>query len=234
MEITCARCHQAVLDNTCYCPNCGLPQLVYSAEGLSGPGQAERGAEPVRDAGTVDWKTAVRAAAIFALPAGLLSSARSPLSVFGLVWMAGAATWAVSLYMRAQRPAWITIGAGARIGLVTGLLGAWLAFGASGGELFVERFVLHQAAELDESYKTLVLGKFEEGAQQSLAGMSPADAAQLKAQLSQIEAMIASPEGKGGILAVGLAMNSLLLLSFSVAGGALGARFLGRMRQPEI
>ena len=51
---------------------------------------------------------------------------------------------------------WITIGAGARIGLVTGLLAAWLAFSVSGSALFVERFVLHQAAQIDSEWKTRV------------------------------------------------------------------------------
>ena len=67
----------------------------------------------------------------------------------GLFWMAAAAAWAVAIYVRGQRPAWITVGAGARIGLVTGLLAAWLAFSISGATLFVDRFVLQRLLEPD-------------------------------------------------------------------------------------
>jgi hypothetical protein len=234
MEITCTRCHQTVEADTCFCPACGLPQLVYTTDGSSGPAQPERWNEAVRDASMVDWKPALRAALTLAIPAGLLSSGPSPVSIFGLFWMAAAAAWAVMLYVRSQRPAWITIGAGARIGLVTGLLGAWLAFSASGSALFVERFVLHQSSQIDGTYKTFVLDTFQEKARQSIEGMGPSDAAPAQAQFAQIQAWLASPEGHAGIWACGFAFNSILLLFFAIGGGALGARLLARSRRPEV
>jgi len=79
-----------------------------------------------------------------------------PVSIFGLLWMAVAAAWAVALYLRSQRPAWITIGAGARIGLVTGLLGGWMAAAASGVTLFVMRFVLHEGKTIDDTWQTMI------------------------------------------------------------------------------
>src|SRR5580704_14181749 len=131
MEITCTRCHQTVEAENCYCPTCGLPQLQYSAENVPGQALPERWTEPIRDAGTVDWKRALPVALMLAVPAGLLSSGVSPTSTLGLFWMSAAAAWAVALYLRGQRPAWITAGAGARIGLVIGLLGGWMAFAVS-------------------------------------------------------------------------------------------------------
>src|SRR5580700_10971137 len=144
MEITCNRCHQPVEAESCYCPACGLPQLVYTSEG--GPGQAppEKWNAAVRDASSVDWKPALRAAMLLAIPAGLLSCVFSPVGILGLLWMLAAATWAVTMYVRGQRPAWITIGAGARIGLVTGLIAGWIAFAASGVSLFAMRYFLGQ------------------------------------------------------------------------------------------
>ena len=62
--------------------------------------------------------------------------------------MAAAAAWAVVLYMRSQRPAWITIGAGARIGLVTGLLGAWVAAAATGSHAVCDALLLHQGKDI--------------------------------------------------------------------------------------
>jgi hypothetical protein len=234
MEVTCTRCHQTIQTENCYCPACGLPQLVYPENVPPGQTPPVRWDGTGRDAGSVDWKPALRAALLLAVPAGLLSSGVSPLGALGLIWMAIAAAWAVTLYMRSRRPAWITLGAGVRIGLVTGLLAGWLAFGVSGSALFVQRFLLHQSSQIDGIYKTLVLDKFQEKAQQMLAGMGPSDAAQLQTQLAQIQGWMQSPEGHAGFWAFGLAFNSLFLLFFAAAGGALAARMLARARKPEV
>jgi len=234
MEITCTRCHQAVEADSCYCPTCGLPQLLYSADPSSGLAQPERWNETVRDAGSIDWKTALRAALMLAVPAGLLSSVASPMAFMGLFWMSAAAAWAVVLYVRSQRPAWITIGAGARIGLVTGLLGGWLAFGASGGAFFVKRFVLHQSSQIDDLYQTSIFEPLRQNTQQSIASMEPSDAAQFRPVWAQIQSWLLSPEGHAGVWAWGFALNSTLLLFFAVAGGALGARILARTRRSEV
>ncbi|MGA2847746.1 MAG: hypothetical protein ABSE46_02030 [Terracidiphilus sp.] len=234
MEISCTRCHQTVEADDCYCATCGLPQLVYAADPSSGLTQPENWNEAVRDAGSVNWKPALRAALMLAVPAGLLSSVASPMAFMGLFWMAAAAAWTVVLYLRSQRPSWITIGAGARIGLVTGLLGSWLAFGASGGSLFVERFVLHQSSQIDELYKTSFFEPFQQKFQQSISSMDPSDAAQAQPQWAQLQAWLASPEGHAGMWAWGFAFNSAFLLFFAIAGGALGARILARTRRPEV
>jgi hypothetical protein len=233
MEITCTRCHQAVEADNCYCPTCGLPQLLYAAEAIPGQASPELWSEAVRDASSVDWKPAIRAALMLAIPAGLLSSAASPTSFLGLFWMASAAVWAVVLYTRSQRPAWITIGAGARIGLVTGLLGGWLAFGVSGGALFVERYALHQSSQIDADWKARI-DMSQQMSQQWSSGMGQADAAEMESTRVQIQAFMMSPEGHAGLEAFSFAGNSLLLLFFAVAGGALGARVLARTRRPEV
>ncbi len=234
MEITCNRCHQSVPAESCYCPACGLPQLVYSAEGdIAVPPATERWPEPARDASSIDWKPGMRAALALAVPAGLLSSGVSPLSALGIFWMAGAAAWAVVVYMRSQRPAWITIGAGARIGLVTGLIAAWLMFGVSGIWLFVERVFLHQSGQIDVVY-TAFLTTFEQKAQESMSGMSGSDAAQVQASFAHVQAWLASPEGHAGIWALSIAFNCAFLVLFAVGGGALGARIQGRKRSPEV
>jgi hypothetical protein len=233
MEITCTRCHQTVLADNRYCPACGLPQLVYSAEAVAGQAQAGRMNEPVRDASTVDWKPALRFALMLAVPAGMLSSVRSPLAFVGMFWMAAAALGAVALYVRSQRPAWITIGAGARIGLVTGLMAGWLAFGIGGGTLFVERFALHEASQIDAEWKTRV-DQSQQMTQQWTAGVASADVAQAQAAQAQIKASMLSPEGHAAIEAFGFAVNSVFLVLFAIAGGALGARWLARTRQPEV
>jgi hypothetical protein len=232
MEISCTRCHQAVEADNCYCPTCGLPQLIYSADAIPGQVPAERWNEAVRDASSVDWKPALRAALILAVPAGLLSSLASPMAFMGLFWMGAAAAWAVVLYVRSQRPAWITAGAGARIGLVTGLLGGWLAFSASGGALFVERYAFHQSSQIDGDWKTgITMGA--QLAQQVAATVGPAFEAQVQANQAQNQASMLSTEGHAGWEAFDLAGDSFFLLLFAVGGGALGARMLARTRRPE-
>ena len=234
MEITCNRCHQAVKAENCFCPSCGLPQLIYTAEAPNGQGQNERWNDAVRDASMVDWKPATRLALILAIPAGFLSSGLSPVSFFGLFWMAAAAAWAVMLYVRGQRPGWITTGAGARIGLVTGFLAAWLAFTVAGGTLFVQRFLLHNGAETDGLYNNYFMEAVQQAMQQSLSQMQPADASRAQTMWAHLQAWMLSPWGRAGIWSLAFGINSFMLLFFAAGGGALGARISARMRRPEV
>ncbi|MGA2350504.1 MAG: hypothetical protein ABSF70_08745 [Terracidiphilus sp.] len=225
MEITCTRCHQTVQAENCYCAVCGLPQLMYAVDGPPGQATAESWNEATRDASSVDWKPALRTALMMAIPAGILSSEATPTGRLGLIWMAAAAAWVVVLYMRSQRPAWITTGAGARIGLVTGLLGGWLAFGVSGGALLIHRFVFHQSGLIDAEWKASV-----EANQQMVAQMGIGDAAQMQAQ----KALMLSPWGQASFVTFGMIFNAAFLLLFAVVGGALGARMLAHSRRPEV
>jgi hypothetical protein len=233
MEITCNRCHQTVQEENCYCPACGMPQLVYPADSAPGEAHPERPNDTVQDASFVEWKTALRAALMLALPAGMLSSGVSPLGIFGLLWMAAAAAWAVAIYVRSQKPAWITTGAGVRIGLVTGILAGWLAFSISGGALFVQRYVLHQAVQIDTEWKSRV-ELSQQVTQEWTAGMAPSDAAQAQAARAQIQAFMLSPEGHAGIEAFGFAANAFFLIFFAAGGGALGARWMAHTRRPQV
>lgn len=229
MEVTCQRCHQPVLSENCFCPSCGLPQLVYAADDDSGQHQPEYWADAVRDASSVEWKPAIRAAIVFAVPAGLLCSGISPVSILGIFWMAAAAAWAVTLYARRQKPAWITMGAGARIGLVTGILGGWLACSISGGALFVQRYALHQSAQMDSAWASQVIAS-QEMAHQWTAEMGQADAKEAELLRTQVQAWMMSPWGHAGIIAFSLAGNAIFLLLFAAGGGAIGARLLVRPR----
>lgn len=224
MELTCSRCHQTVQPDDCFCPFCGLPQLVYTADGSSTQGQSERVGEPIRDAGTIDWKPALRVALMLAIPAGAVCSMYSPAGILGLPLMAGAGAWAVALYMRGRRPAWVTIGAGARIGLVIGILGGWTAAFTTALSLYAMRFWLHQGAAIDDLWQTAV----NQGMQQLVsAGSVDAQA------IANIKALMLSSEGRAGLMLSYTAVLALIILGFSVAGGALGARFLGRPRRIE-
>jgi len=224
MEVTCNRCHQSVPADSCYCPACGLPQLVYSTEDGESPAQAERWAEAARDASQVEWKPALRAAMLLAVPAGLLSCGFSPVGVLGLFWMAAASAWAVSLYARKQQPVWITMGAGARIGLVTGLLAGWLAFGSTGVAFYCMRFLLHQGQAFDTWWALMV----NQSVSQQMQTMSADTQA-----LTEFKNLLLSVEGRAGLMLTAMMVLEVALLLVAAAGGALGARMMARPRRPE-
>lgn len=223
MELTCSRCHQTVQPEDCFCPFCGLPQLVYTADGSAGPGQPERVSEPIRDAASVDWKPALRLALMMAVPVGAICSMFSPAAIMGLPLMAAAGAWVVALYMRGRRPSWITIGAGARIGLVTGILGSWAAAFTTAVSIYAMRFWLHHGPAIDDAW----LAQITLSTQQ-LAAMG------FDAQtIAMNKAIMLSPEGHAGFILSSVAFLAVILLGVSAAGGALGARFLGRPRRIE-
>lgn len=223
MELSCSRCHQTVQDGYCFCPACGLPQLVYSTESSGDAGQGERWDEPVRDANSVDWNSALRSTFPLAIPAGILCSMLSPVSVFGLIVMGATAAWVVALYLRAQRPAWITVGAGARIGFVTGVVGSWTAAAMSGLSLYALRFWLHQGSAFDDFWQNIV------NMQQAQGVAVGADAQNLAAA----KALMMSPEGRAGLILFTIAILMGTLVLFAMAGGAIGARMLTRGRRSE-
>lgn len=223
MELTCSRCHQTVQDGYCFCPNCGLPQLVYSGENSGDAGQHERWGEAVRDANSVDWNSALRSTLPLAIPAGILCSILSPVSIIGLLLMGAAAAWVVVLYTRSHRPAWITVGAGARIGFVTGVVGSWTAAAISGLSLYAVRFWMGQGSWLDGLWQNFV-NQWQ--AQETAIGADPQNVAAFKT-------MLVSPEGRAGLILFAIACLMGTLALFAIAGGALGARMLTRTRRPE-
>lgn len=225
MEQTCNRCHQTVQEGSCFCPVCGLPQLVYSADDSAGQSQPERWNQAVRDAGSIDWRPGLRLALSLAIPAGIVCSLLSPVNVLALLVMTATSAWVVGLYMRSQRPAWITIGAGARLGLVTGMLAGWTSAAASGLALYAARYWFHSGRIFDDFWQTMVSQQMV----QQWASMG------VDAQtIAVTRSLMLSPQGRAGGVLCALGFLVAALLVFSVAGGALGARFLGRRRRPEI
>ena len=223
MELSCSRCHQTVQNENCYCPTCGLPQFVFSADNSPEAGQGERWGEAVRDANSVDWNSALRSTLPLAIPAGILCSMLSPLSIFGLLLMGATAGRVVALYIRGHRPAWITVGTGARIGFVTGVVGSWTAAAVSGLSLYAMRFWLHQGGWLHNLWQSFLT---EWQAQEAAVGADPQGVAIFKA-------LITSPEGRAGFILLLIASLMGTLVLFAIAGGALGARMLTRARRSE-
>jgi len=227
METTCNRCHQTIPAEGLYCPSCGLPQLVYSGEEGLAPAPGNQWTEALHEVGAVEWKPALRSVLLLAVPAGLIFGGTSFLGLLGLIWVAAVAAWAVTLYVRrqraAQRPFWLTAGAGARIGLVTGLISGWIAFAATGASLYAQRFVFHQGKEIDDAWQAQVARLSDQLQSASVSSQDPQSAAALSKSMT---AWLLSPEGKAGLVLGGLVVVEFILIAFAVAGGAVGARML--------
>jgi hypothetical protein len=216
-----------------------LPQLTYSAAetpaGLEdGAAQGGRGATGSLTglADGIAWRPAVKTSLMLAVPAAVLCSGVTPIGPsLGLLWMGGAAAWAVGLYFKRARPGWLTLGAGARIGLVTGLFASWLTLSVNGVALWVTRFVLHQGGQMDSAWATEVQSSLQLS-QQMVAqmGMTSAQAAQ-STQFSQ--AWMLSAEGRAGIALSTFLAGAVFLVFFAMMGGALGARLLAQPRRPS-
>ncbi|HEX8811412.1 MAG TPA: zinc ribbon domain-containing protein [Terracidiphilus sp.] len=229
MEITCNRCHQAVPSDGLYCPNCGLPQLVYSGDESATPNQANAWTDALLDGGAVEWKPALRAVLLLAVPAGLIFGGTYFLGLIGVVWIAAVAAWAVTLYVRGQRaarrPFWLTTGAGARIGLVTGLIAGWLAFAAMGATLYLKRFAFHQGGVYDNFWQANVAQTSQQLQQISAASQDPQATGAL---FKLYTAWMATPEGRAGLTLFGIVVAEFMIIVFAVAGGALGAKLVGK------
>jgi hypothetical protein len=239
LEATCQRCHETLRDADRYCPACGLPQLTYVAAEIAvaqGDGEAasyggDSGGLPTTSNG-IAWRPAVKASLMLAVPAAVLCSGVTPLGPsLALLWMGGAAAWAVGLYFKRARPGWLTLGAGARIGLVTGLFASWLTLSFNGAALWVTRFVMHQGGQMDSAWTAEVQNSLQLS-QQMVAqmGLTAAQAAQ-STQFSK--AWMLSAEGRAGIALSTLLAGAIFLIFFAMIGGALGARLLAQPRRPS-
>ena len=174
------------------------------------------------------WKPALRAAMILAVPAAVLCSSLTPI---GLLCMAGAAAWAVSLYSKRARSGWLSMGTGARIGLLTGVLASWLTLGMDGVSLWTARFLLHQGSQIDSLWTNEVMNNFDRN-QQMVAqmGMATAQSTQF-AQAMRV--WMLSSDGRAGIALSGVLTVAGFLIVFGTVGGAVGARFLRQSRRPR-
>jgi hypothetical protein len=175
----------------------------------------------------------LKAALVLAIPAGVLCSAVTPVGAsLGLFWMGGAAAWAVGLYFKRTRPGRISLGSGARIGLITGLFASWLTLSLNGILLWAGRFILHQGGQMDSMWVAEVNNSLQLSKQMvSQMGLTTAQAAE-STRLSQT--WMLSPEGHAGIALTTFVAGAVFLLCFAMIGGALGARFLAQPPRPSV
>lgn len=226
MEQVCHRCGVTVHESDPFCPHCGAPQLRYEApeeptsSSASAPARhfATRGPEAIR------WRDAIRAAALIALPTGLLSS-RLGLAGIWAVWLVAGGVVVISIY-RKRTGTLLTGRMGWRIGALLGLFTAVIASATDGISLVVQRFALHQGAALDQRYRdamqlmTRMYGDM-------FANSSP----DVVAAINKMQHFYLTPAGAATVALSGAAEATFFMLIFAGVGGALGARLTARSAQ---
>jgi hypothetical protein len=213
-----------------FCPHCGAPQLLLSdyteplSTGAGSPAGTSTGTLPPPRPNQIDWRTAVRIAAIVAaVGAGLsLLAARVPIaSPLGTIWVVSASMTTLAMYQRRRPLATMNAGVGAKIGILVGLaLVLFLGAALSAGMVFA-RYRLH-----------------------SLSGFDADMAKALKMQLDQLAAtrpipldslaLINSPEFRAAIMLTGFGIALGGVFVISIFGGALGGLLRTRRFTPKI
>ena len=168
----------------------------------------------------IDWKAAIRCAALVAVVAAALSvaGARFPMvSALSSLWIISSALITVGLYQRRRPLALMDAGVGARIGLVAGLalitcLGVSMAVAG-----LVARYGLHSMAAFDSQLTQQLHEQIEKA-----AAANPAP--------PEVIRFMYSPEFRAGIMLAGFAMVAGALLLLSALGGAVGGMLRTRRR----
>jgi uncharacterized membrane protein HdeD (DUF308 family) len=224
MRELCHRCGSALSDEserTPFCFHCGAPQLyLQEQDRVDSSGEpSTTGALPPPNPQQVEWKTAIRCAALVAGIAALLSliAARVPvLSPLSTLWILSGALTTLSLYQRQRPLAWMDAGVGARIGAVAGLAVMTFVISAMTIAGLVARFVLHRMGTFDA-----------ELAQQLQAQI--AHAAASNPIPPDILHYFSTPEFRAGMMIAGVGMMAGFILILSTIAGAVGG--LMRMRR---
>lgn len=206
-----------------FCPHCGSPQIYLQdyEEQTSASGDTTGTMPPPRPQ-QIEWKTAIRCAALVAGVAAVLSLVAAKVemvSALSWLWTISGSLITLALYQKRRPQAWMDAGVGARIGLVVGLaLMAGLACSAAIVGL-VARFGLHSMATFDMQLTQELHSQIEKA--QAANPQSP-----------EVLRFFATPEFRAGMMLTGFAMVSGFLLVLSTVGGALGGMLRTRRKLP--
>jgi hypothetical protein len=240
MQVLCHRCGEALPEGSGespFCPHCGSPQLYLSLENQS----VETGGEPQLDAtgqpttGTlppprprqVEWKTAIRCAALVAAIGSVLTLGSLRLDVLSpvsLLWIMSGSLITLGLYQRRRPTAWMDVRVGAHIGLVVGIcMAVGLGISMAGWGL-IARFALHSMGSFDAQMAAVAV-QMQKTLQQKAAQQSTPVPA-------EVLGFIASPEYRAGIMLATFALGAGFVLGLSTLFGAFAG--LLRMRRRPV
>ncbi|HEX4021899.1 MAG TPA: zinc ribbon domain-containing protein [Acidobacteriaceae bacterium] len=225
MDSLCHRCGNTLASDASFCPHCSAPQLRFTPPEPDEP--TEQGAPVghrrilvVERHSDIQWKSVIRIAAAVSLVVGLLSSI---LAIGSLLWVIGGAVLVIGIYHRRVPYAALQPSLGARIGVVTGTLTAATAVAGNTILLLVQRYGMHQGKLLDETLTTTV----QQGMSRAAAGT------EAQAQMTSVITFLLSPEGRAGMVLLGMALIALIILLLSIAGGVLGAQIYRNRRSTQ-
>lgn len=210
MEHPCYKCNAPVEDGTAFCPNCNAPQIRVSSaeliETLPSPLEATTIASTGLPTTKIDWSIGLPSAAIAGLVAAILMIV--PLGTLGIGTIASGVL-AVLLYRRKSLGDDLKPRAGAKLGIVTGILG----FCISATFTAIQVLVFHTGGEL----RRLLIEAIRQA-----AARSPDPQAQQAMEYLQ------TPAGLALVMTLGLAFMLVAFLILTSLGGALGAVLLRR------
>jgi hypothetical protein len=211
MDPVCHRCSASLVTSEIFCPHCGAPQLKVEpsdeSEAPHAPSRQRTNGQPV-----ILWQKAIAVAVLIALPVGLLSS----LLNFSSLWVLAGGFVTVALYRRRSasepdaRMGWC-------IGVIVGILSAFLSTTFDGLTMVVQRYILHNGNTVDQRIHELAQQMTDQLVQQN---------PQAVAQIPWFIHFWLSPDGAAAIVLMASVTSALSMILFSAAGGALGGRFL--------
>jgi hypothetical protein len=218
VEYPCHQCGAAVEQGTAFCPQCRAPQIrvaVPEAASLSGTTSDPAVSSLPAYFGSplttrIEWSQALPATALAGLIAAVLMM--TPLAGFGLGMLIGGSL-SVVFYRRRIPVAQVTPGMGARLGMVSGILGG----GIFAALLSIGTMLLHAW----DSIRAKLIEVVEQ-----TAARNPDPQAQ------QAMEFFKSPEGIVLLLTTALIGTLIAFVIFSGLGGVLGAALL-RRREPS-
>lgn len=226
MGHVCHRCSAQVPPGALYCSECGAPQLQFVASEevadavATSSGDGQRRALGIEHRGVIYWKTAIRIALVAALVAGLLSSVLAAASV---LWVVVAGVLAMAAYRRRLPYAVLAPRVGARIGALFGLMAAAIAVAGNAVFLVIQRYGLHQGAEIDHQLTTIVTQ-----AAARAGAMDP------EAPVAMFTNFWLSPQGRVGLILLTMGFLAALIIVFAIVGGVLGAQIFRTNREAQI
>ena len=218
MDLACHRCGATLATPDLFCPHCGAPQLRFEPSDDQQPYSA-KGANGLAGNQLIAWRPAVQAALIVAVPVGVLSS----LLDFGILWVLVGGFCAIALYQR--KVGVINRGTGWRIGMLVGLLAAFLSTAVDGLSLVIERYGLHRGASIDQKLVTLTQQMTDQMVHQN------PEAAQ---QIPWFIHFWLSPDGHAAVVLFMSAFAAIMMIAFSSIGGVLGARVLAARKRVSL
>lgn len=226
MEQLCHRCGGTIQEAEPFCPHCGSPQLRYAAPEEPAPAASAFTTQRLgpRSFDAVSWRDAIRAAAILAIPAGVLSA----LVGFEVLWLLAGGVLAVSMYRR-RTGTLLTGKMGWRIGMLLGLFAAVIAAGFNASALLVQRYGFHQGAVIDQRLHD-VIDSVMKMYSNFLVNSSP----EMVAAAHQSMQFWLTPNGIAALVLSNAAEMTIFMLLFAAVGGAIGARFSARSPQHSV